>query len=190
MDLGFLMSANGPKDSEMLNKQKAIIKEILKSHNIGPDKTHVGIMQKMKPIRLSMKIGQFKEKQILLGEIDKLRPGEPGELSSALKFARDEMFDLKNGVRRGFKKSLVVFVTNKGQQGKDALKNIGRDLLSKDVNVVVVALNQTADPEKLKAISPENQVIFFPPQLDELDLAVYPITRATFPGNWIQTIIG
>ena len=170
----------------MLNRQKAIVKEILKSHNIGPDKTHVGILQKTKPLKLSMKIGQFKEKQILLDEIDKLRPGEPGELSGALKFVKDEMFDFNNGARRGFRKSLVVFVTNEEQEDKNALKTIGRDLLSKDVNVVVVAMNQTADPEKLKAISPENQVIFFPPQLEELDLAVYPVTRATFPGNSIQ----
>ena len=189
LDLGFLMSANGPNDSEMLNKQKAIVKEILKSHNVGPDKTHVGILQKTKPLKLSMKIGQFKEKQILLDEIDKLRPGEPGELSGALKFAKDEMFDFNNGARRGFRKSLVVFVTNEEQEDKNALKTIGRDLLSKDVNIVVVALNQTADPEKLKAISPENQVIFFPPQLDKLDLALYPVTRATFPGNSIQRIL-
>lgn len=185
LDLGFLVSTNGPRDQEMFNKQKAVIKEILKSHNVGPDKTYIGFMQNTKPPTLSMKIGEFKEKQTLLSEIDKLKPVEPGNLSNALKFARDEMFDFNNGARRGFKKSLVVFVINDEKEEKAALKKMGRDLLSKDVNVIVVSLNQSADPAKLKQIAPKNQVIFFPPQLDNLDLVVYPVTRATFPGKSI-----
>ena len=159
---------------------------MLTSYDVAPGKTQVGLIQKGTTPRLIVKIGDAADSNRLLSVIDSIGTNDDGRLLDALKFANDEMFKTRNGARPGYKRSLVVFVNEKIDAETNALKDIGIKLKDNGINVIVVGLNEEADKTKMMAVAPLNDVFFFPPLLDELDMALYPIVRSTYPGKLLE----
>ncbi len=129
-----------------------------------------------------MKFGEFTN-DVLRSKIDELKNPNSNMLLAALNYANDEMFTSRNQARPGFKKSLVVFVNKEVQADNEALKIVGRKLRDSKINVIVIGMDPEADGVKMKAIADSNDVFFFPPSLEELDMIVYPIVRRTQPGK-------
>ena len=182
LDLGFVVGASGDKGIELLQRQVKILNHMLTSYDIAPGKTHVGIVQKGKIPKVVIKFGEFKDLPTLNTAADNLGVNDVGTLRDALFVANDKLFSSSSGSRPGFKKSLVVFVNEKLDEDSKALEEVGKRLKENNINVIVIGLNEEADSEKLKKFAPLNHVFFFPPLLDELDMALYPVIRSTYPG--------
>lgn len=180
-----MIGATGPNSQETFDKQKKILKHMLRSYDVSPDRTHVGIISSGNPAKIDVKLGQVKDQKALYSQIDQisLQKSDRDGVLAALNIAYNDMFTKVNGARLGFKKSLVVFVNDKLDADEDALKAVGEKLKESGVNVIVVGLSGKVDERQTKLIAPLYDVFFFPPQLDELDMSVYPITQAVYPGE-------
>ena len=182
LDIAFIVGATGTNSEQRFKKQKKIMKHLLTSYDVSPGQTHVGIINNDKPTTVAMKFGEFSN-DALRSKIDELKNPNSNMLLAALNYANDEMFTIRNQVRPGFKKSLVVFV-NKGVDSDDeALKIVGRKLRDSNINVIVIGIDPEADGDKMKAIANLNDVFFFPPLLEELGMILYPIVRRIQPGK-------
>ena len=169
---------------ENARKQKTILKHLLTSYNVSPGKTHVGVIRNTKPkASIALKIGQVQYPTALYNEIDKMKVTDSGTLIDALRLASDQLFTVVNGARPAFKKSLVVFIDGKIDADKAALKAVGRELKNKGINIIVIDVTSKGDTKQLEELVPLHNVFFFPPKLDELDMALYPIVRALQPGE-------
>lgn len=93
------------------------------------------------------------------------------------------MFTPRLGARPGVKKSLVVFINDKVQSDSDALALLGKTFRDSSINVIVIGLDPDVENEKLQALSPSQDIFFFPPLLDEIDMLLYPVVRAAYPGK-------
>ena len=182
LDLAFIVGTTGTSSKQRFNKQKKVIKHLLTSYDVSPGQTHVGIINNDKPTTVAMKFGEFTN-DALRSKIDELKNPNSNMLLTALNYANDEMFTSRNLARPGFKKSLVVFVNKGVEADEDALKAVGRKLKNSKINVIVIGMDQEADGDKMKAIADSNDVFFFPPTLEELDMILYPIVRRTQPGK-------
>ena len=189
LDLGFVIGASVSKGIQLLRTQSKILKHMLKSYDIAPGKTHVGIVQMGKVPRVAINFDWYTYLLPLEAAVDHLSlniinfgVNNDGKLRDALFVANDKLFTSSYGSRPGFKKSLVVFVNKKLDEDTKALEEVGKSLKKNNINVIVIGLNKEADNDKLKAISPLNHLFFFPPLLDELDIALYPVVRSTYPG--------
>ena len=182
LDLAFIVGATGTDGAKRFDKQKVIIKHLLTSYDVSPGQTHVGIINNDKPTTVAMKFGAFSN-DALRSKIDELKNPNSNMLLAALNFANDEMFTRRNQARPGFRKSLVVFVNKGVQADEDSLKMVGRKLRDSNINVIVIGMDPEADGDKMKAIADSNDVFFFPPSLEELDMTLYPIVRRTQPGE-------
>ena len=178
-----MIGASGYKAFETFQKQKRIIKHMLKSYDVAPGKTQVGFVQTGKFPTIAMKLGEFKNLEQITAAVDMLGVNDAGRLRDALIMANGRMFLSSYGGRPGFKRSLVVFVNEKLDEDINALEEVGKKLKDNGVNVIVVGLDEETDVEKLSALSPLNHVFFFPPLLDELDMLLYPVIKSTYPGN-------
>ena len=165
-------------------KQKAIVKHLLTSYDTSAGRTHVGIISNSNPPKAVVTIGQYHGDR-LKEEIDKLLQGQAGLLLDSLNFATDRMFTPMNGARSGAKKILIVFVNEKVKSDKPAMDSVGKKLKNSGINVIVIGLDPTLDAENILAASPSNEVFLFPPSLEELDLSLYPIVLATYPGLFL-----
>lgn len=183
LDLGFVVGASGMKATEMLDTQKRLIKHMLTSYDVAAGKTHVGVVQKGSKALVAIRLGQYKDIPKLVSEIDNLGVNDMGNLADSLNVAGRRLFSSSYGGRIGGKKSLIVFVSEKLKEDKIALKEAGEMLRNYGVNVIVIGLNEDTEKEDLNAIAPVNDVFFFPPLLDELDMSLYPVVRSTYPGN-------
>ena len=175
------MGASGKDRDARFMTQKAILKHLLTSYDTSAGRTHVGIISNETPPKAIFTIGQYNGDR-LKKEIDKLPQKEAGLLLDSLNFANDRMFTSVNGARSGAKKSLIVFVNEKVKSDKSAMNSVGKKLKNSGINVIVIGLDPSLDTDKLTAASPSNEVFFFPPVLEELDLSVFPIVRASYPG--------
>ena len=182
LDLAFIIGTTGKNSEQGFSKQKRIIEHLLTSYDVSPGQTHVGIINNDKPTTVAMKFGEFTSDELRL-KIDELKNPNSNMLLAALNYANDEMFTSRNQARPGFKKSLVVFVNKGVETDEDALKSIGRKLKNSKRNVIVIGMDPEADGDKMKAIADSNDVFFFPPSLEELDMILYPIVKRTEPGK-------
>ena len=141
----------------------------------------MGIISNGNPPKAVIAIGQY-DGDRLKAEIDKLPQRKSGLLLDSLNFASDRMFTPMNGARSGAKKSLIVFVNEKVKSDKSAMDSVGKKLKNSGINVIVIGLDPSIDKENISAAFPSNEIFLFPLTLEELDLSVYPIVRATYPG--------
>ena len=161
--------------------QKTIVKHLLTSYDTSTGRTHVGIISNSNPPKAAVTIGQYHGDR-LKEEIDKLPQRKSGLLLDSLNFATDQMFTPMNGARSGVKKSLIVFVNEKVKSDKSAMDSVGKKLKNSGINVIVIGLDPSMDKENISAAILSNEVFLFPPSLEELDLSLYPIVRASSPG--------
>ena len=175
------MGGNGKDMNERFITQKAIVKHLLTSHDTSAGKTHVGIISNGNPPKAIVTIGKYHGDR-LKTEIDKLPQRKSGLLLDSLIFANDRMFTSMNGARSGAKKSLIVFVNEKVKSGTSAIDAVGKKLKSSRINVIAISLDPSLNKEKISPASPSNEIFFYPPSLEELDVSLYPVVRATYPG--------
>ena len=192
LDIAFILGAKGVQAVDNARKQKTILKHLLTSYNVSPGKTHVGIIRNTKlKASIALKIGQVQYPTALYKEVEKMKVTESGKLIDALTLASDQLFTAVNGARPAFKKSLVVFIDDKIVADKAALKAVGRELKNKGITTIVIDVTSKGDLKQLEELVPLHNVFFFPPKLDELDMALYPVIRALPPGefNFSFTVI-
>ena len=186
LDLVFIMGASGNDGDERFNKQKEITRHFLTSYDTSPGKTHIGIISNGRPPKAAITIGKYHDGR-LQTEIANLPNSKAQMLVDSLNFANDFMFTPVNGARPGVKKSLVIFLNDKVTSDKAAVESVGNKLKSSGINVIVIGMDPSLDGEKIGAVSPVHGVFFFPPLLEEMDILLYPVRRASYPG--IHTFI-
>lgn len=166
----------------ILRKQKNIIKHLLKSYDVSPGKTHVGIIIRSNPSVISLELGQIKNRDLLYKQIDKIEVPEPGDLADALVIATNGVFSPFYGARSDFRKSLVVFVDGNFDSNKAALKSSAIKLKNNGVNMIVIDVSTEIDPRLMGEKDQVFDAFFFPPLLEDLDIALYPVVKAMQPG--------
>ena len=166
----------------MLQKQKKVLMRMLTSYDIAPGKTHVGVTQVGQLPTIPIKLSDLNDLSALKAAIADLRVDDAGNLIDALRVANYRMFSRAYGGRPDFNRSLVVFVNENVDEDLKALEIVGKQLKDNNVIVVVIGLNGEVAIDKLKAISTPYHVFFISPLLDELDTALYPVIRSTYPG--------
>ena len=181
LDLVFIMGASTKDRDARLMTQKAIVKHILTSYDTSTGRTHVGIIDNGNPPKAVFTIGQYHGDR-LKTEIDRLPQSKSGLLLDSLNFANDRMFTSMNGARSGARKSLIVFVNKKVKSDKSAIDSVGKELKNSGINVIVIGLDPSLDKENISGASPSNEIFFVPPVLEEVDMSLYPVVRATYPG--------
>ena len=183
MDIAFIIGSSDANSKSVIEKQKKVIKQLLNSYDVFPGKTHVGVIIRSNPSVISLEVGQIKDREKLYKQIDKIEITERGNLADALAIANNGVFSPVYGARADFRKSLVVFVDGYPYSDKAALKSFGEKLKNKGINMIVIDVSSDIEPSVLEEKTPYYDVFFFPPLLDELDIALYPVVKSMQPGQ-------
>ena len=182
LDIAFVIGTSQLNANDLLRKQKEIVKHILNSYDISPGKTHAGIIIRSNPSAISLEIGQIKNREMFYKQLDKIEIVGKGSLADALAIASNGVFSQRYGARPDFRKSLVVFVDGDLDADKAVLKSTGEKLRKKGVNMIVIDVSSGPDMHQREK-TPYYDVFFFPPSLDDLEIALYPVVEAMQPGT-------
>ena len=132
---------------------------------------------------ISLQVGQIKNRERLYKQIDEIEITDKGNLADALAIANNGIFSPVYGARTDVRKSLVVFVDGYPYSDKAALRSFGEKLKKKGITMVVIDVSSDIEPSVLEEKTPYYDVFFFPPMLDELDIALYPVVNSMQPGQ-------
>ena len=177
------MGSSDNKARNILLKQKKIAVQLLNSFDVSPGKTHVGVIIRSSPSIIGLELGEFKERHRLYKQIDRIQITENGDLSGALAIASNGIFSPAYGARPDFGKSLVVFIDGYLHSDRAALRSVGEKMKRKGIRMIVIDVSSDIKPTSPDERTPFYDVFFFPPLLDELEIALYPVLKAMEPGQ-------
>lgn len=183
LDIAFIIGASVRQANDILRRQKRIVKEILNFYDVSSGKTHIGIITRSNPSVINLEIGQIKKRSLLYKHLDQIEIPEPGNHANALAVANNGVFSPVYGARPDFRKSLIIFVDGYYEEDKAALSSVAKKMESQGVKVIVIDSSSGRDPHLSDKDGRSYDVFFFPPSLDELELALYPVVTAMQPGK-------
>ena len=136
---------------ENFEELKTFTKEIIKTLEIGPQKSQVSLVTYGDYARHDIKLTNNLKKDVLLREIDILMHHHTGSaIDDAIRVVRDDIFSLKGTSRQGAGKA-VVFLANSNCSTfcKDNLKNAVEPLKQDGVSIFTIAVTENINPNEL-----------------------------------------
>ena len=107
MDIGFVLDASGSVE-EHYKKEKRFVQQLATAFDISKEGSRAGVIQFSDDAELSIPLSAYTDAESFNMAVEKLSyPMYRTRIDLALKMARDELFDPKNGARPDKKKVWV-----------------------------------------------------------------------------------
>ncbi|XP_046842713.1 cartilage matrix protein-like [Xenia sp. Carnegie-2017] len=139
------------KNSEFTQMKKFII-DLVYRFNISREQTRVALVQfsSKKFTRVEFYLNQYYDKESLMNRINSLRQRDGGSTYTdhALRMARDQVFNGKNGDRPNVR-DVIVLLTDGQSHDNDAAIAEARLLRDDDVSIISIGVGQGEEKEKL-----------------------------------------
>lgn len=166
-----------------------ILKNIVDEYEVSPSKTHLALVDYNGPAnaRVYFSDGYTKDNFKIVAENIPGPGSRPGTLSGALKKVRDEVFTLQRGERPFAEDILVVMTEGDFDENSPEIKDAVSKLRDKPVKIIVVAITDDPDKDKLKVIaSGDNLVVIPKPGKDTEEAKKIPFTATK---GWLVFLI-
>ena len=138
-----------------------------------------------------MPFGSATNKEGVKNAVARIRyRGDGANLREALEVARDQLFSVTQGARKNVPKTLIVFVDKKSSSVPAELSSVVESLRTKRIKIIAVGIGDEVDPKELQILADDNDALFFPPTLEELEHQVIPVVEASQSGKLNDTMIG
>ena len=153
LDLGFVFGSNGKNADATFTREKALAKKMIEKFDISKTSTLVGAVVYDTNARLAWRLGDLMDARSTIYTIDRLRRLRNGNsILKALEIARNDLFSIKNGARRGVPKTLIVFI-DKTDARDQRLEDTAKQLKDKGVKVIVIAIGPEVDKKDVSGIT-------------------------------------
>ncbi|KAM8861778.1 von Willebrand factor [Synchiropus picturatus] len=162
VDVIFLLRAGEPFED-----MKTFVQSYIKSADIGPKGTHIGVIQygDSNTAELSWKEEQSTSRLLDLVNRIPNRKAAASALGSALRFAVRTAISLVSGGRVGVAKVVVMLVTDKSA---DDVQEAANEALAAGVSVFPVGIGRNYDHNELRLLDPSGQNTLHLTSMDQL----------------------
>ena len=165
LDLGFVFGVNGKNADATFAQEKELAKKMINKFDISRTSTLVGAIVYDSNARLAWRLGDVVDARSTIYNIDQLRRlRKGGNVLKALEIARDDLFSLNNGARRGVPKTLIVFI-DKTEVRDQRLENTAKQLKDEGVKVIVIAIGPEVDKKDVAGITSSPKDLIKPSDL-------------------------
>ena len=183
-DIGILFGASGKNARHTFDAEKSFVTKLLDQYTISPTQTLIGAVTYAKDASVAIPVGSATSKEGVKKAIARIRyPGDGANLRKALEVARDQLFSVTQGARRNVPKTLIVFVDKKSSSVPAELSSIVESLRTEEIKVIAVGIGDEVDPNELQILADNNDALFFPHTLEDLERQVIPVVEASQPGK-------
>ena len=137
----------------MFAAEKELAKKMIEKYDISRSATLVSAIKFDNDAKTEWKFGDVIELRSVKNRIDQLQKLRPGNnILKALEIARDDIFSIKNGARRGVPKTLIVFI-DKTEVRDQRLEDAAKQLKDKGVKVIVIAIGPEVNKKDVAGIA-------------------------------------
>ena len=189
LDLGFVFGANGKNADATFTREKELAKKMIEKFDISKTSTLVGAVIYDTNARLAWRFGDAIDARETVYRIDGLRRLRNGNsILKALEIARDDLFSMKNGARRGVPKTLIVFI-DKTETRDQRLEDTAKQLKDKGVKVIVIAIGPEVDKKDVAGIASSPKDLIKPSDLSKsVEVVILQAVQQSKPGK--LTLLG
>ena len=183
-DLAILTGTAEDIGDKKFTAQKALIKSLLKKHDISKNATLVAfVSHDTTPVVLS-RIGDVMDKKMALMLADAIsNKGRESSLDKALRKINNTVFSIAEGARPNTPKSMLLFVDSKNIGEIKTVSAIAKKLKDEKTKLVIIGMGDSVDKDILRPLAYDKESVFFPPDLDSLEKLTDPVTKALKPGE-------
>ena len=165
IDLAFVIGVSGSKAPSNFARMVTILKNIVDAYDVSVSMTHLALVDYNgfpANVRVFFSDSYSKANFKIVAENIPGPGSRPGTLSDALKKVRDEVFTLERGARP-FAEDILVVMTEGDfdENSKPIIDEIAR-LREKPVKIIVVAITDEPDEDKLKVIASGDNLVVIP----------------------------
>lgn len=182
IDLAFVIGASGPKAPSNFARMVTILKNIVDEYEVSTSMTHLALVDyNGLPANARVFFSDSYSKVNFKIVADNIPgPGSrPGTLSDALKKVRDEVFTLQRGERPFAEDILIVMTQGDFDENSKAITDEVAKLRDKPVKIIVIAITDKPDEDKLKVVvSGDNLVVIPKPGGDKGEAKKVPFIAA------------
>ena len=183
LDLGFILGAAGSNAAAIFKTELDFAKSLISSYIISPSQTQVGAITYGAGANLAFSLNAHSSKSAVSSALGGVRnPGNGANIGAALQLARTSLFSQENGARDKVQKTLVIFANEKFGGNNAEIQTELQALRAAGIRIVIVGIGGNVDKKQVNEIASHNAV-FFPLLLEEMDLYLYPVYRATLRGE-------
>ncbi|KAF5921859.1 hypothetical protein HPG69_013033, partial [Diceros bicornis minor] len=163
-DIMFLVDSSGSIGLENFGKMKTFMKNLLAKIQIGPDKTHIGVVQFSTDTKEEFQLNKYFTQKEISDAIDQMSYLNQNTFTGkALTFV-DQYFSPLKGARLRVKKFLILITDGEAQ---DAVRDPARALRDKGVIIFSVGVFG-ANRSQLEEISGDGSLVFHVEKFDDL----------------------
>lgn len=165
IDLAFVIGVSGSNSPSNFARMVTILKNIVDAYDVSVSMTHLALVDyNGLPANARVFFSQSYSKanfKIVAENIP--GPGSrPGTLSDALKKVHDEVFTLQRGARPFAEDILVVMTEGDFDENSKPIIDEIAKLREKPVKIIVVAIMDEPDEDKLKVIASGDNLVVIP----------------------------
>ena len=165
IDLAFVIGASGPKARSNFARMVTILKDIVDEYEVSASMTRLALVDYNGFSANARVFFSDSYSKVNFKNAAENIPGpgsRPGTLSDALKKVRDEVFTLQRG-ERPFAEDILVVMTQGDfdENSKDIMDEVAK-LRDKPVKIIVIAITDEPDEDKLKVVASGNNLVVIP----------------------------
>ena len=190
LDLGFVFGANGRNADATFTREKELAKKIIEKFDISRTSTSVGAVVYDSSGRLAWRLGDLADARSTIYNINRLQRLRNGNnVLKALEIARDDLFSIKNGGRRGVPKTLIVFI-DKTEARDQRLEDTAQQLKDKGVKVIVIAVGPEVDKKDVAGIAGSPNDLMKPLDLSKsMEDVMSQVVEKAKPGKLVLVLM-
>uniref|UniRef100_G1LDX5 Collagen alpha-5(VI) chain n=1 Tax=Ailuropoda melanoleuca TaxID=9646 RepID=G1LDX5_AILME len=163
-DIMFLVDSSGSIGLENFGKMKTFMKSLLAKIQIGPDRTHIGVIQFSDKTREEFQLNKYFTQNEISDAIDRMSLIDKNTLTGNALISVDQYFTPAKGARIGIKKFLILITDGEAQ---DAVRDPAKALRDKGVVIFSVGV-YGANRTQLEEISGDGNLVFQVESFDDL----------------------
>lgn len=187
-DYAFLIDASGSMLPSEFDILKTFVKRVIDFLQIGPNQTHVGVIEYSKGASLQLNFSRSFDKREIKSFVEQV-PHTAGitRIDLALKVASEQLFTLQEGMRDGSRKVMII-LTDGNQAGFDLVPDQTplEDAIQpfKDLGVKIIAIGiGSVDREQLATLATDPNDILQPKNFQELLTLVKTTVKKSCEGG-------
>ena len=184
LDLGFIFGSNGKNAQPTFAAEKELAKKMVEKYDISSSATLIGAISYDNDARVEWRFGDAIDAKSTINKIDRLQRLRNGNsVLKALEIARDDLFLIKNGARRGVPKTLIVFI-DKTEVRDQRLEDTAKQLKDKGVKMIVIPIGPEVNKKDVVGIaSSPKDVILSPDPSKATDDVLSEAVSQSMPGK-------
>ena len=184
LDLAIIFGSSEPDSTKKFSAQQAFIKSALEKLVISKKSVLPAFISHGAPPKLKSRIGEIMDKSaaiMLTGAL--LNSGDSADPASALRLVNSTVFVPENGARPNVPKSIIMFVDRKDIGDRIVINKLAKRFKEEGTKLVIIGMGKDVDKDALKPLVHNNGAIFFPPNLEEMQMIVNPVVASIKPGK-------